>query len=281
MLRHVPVDPAESHLGVQPGAEPVLLWQQIRLEDGPDDQHDLHLAVADGGNAERPPASIALGYPHTQEGLGLVLARVQLLPPPFQPPLQAPGLDPGKALAVHPRRPRIGAAATIGFLQDVLTTDLVPEAVEAESRFSLSFRLQRGLERLNRTSGVGRLVVNHRAVGSFPRLVQVRAPSLHRRYPASAVLRTHPPSAVAGADPRGLAVEMKMPLHLTSADFPCCALLMSRACCHHYPGGIVGCVSRSLRRRRRPSPLLWRVGSHINCFEACSVFTRVAARTVR
>src|SRR5215213_11960625 len=28
-------------------------------------------------------------------------------------------------------------------------------------------------------------------------------------------------------------------------------------------------------------PLVWRVGSHIDCFEACSVFTRVAARTVR
>lgn len=49
----------------------------------------------------------------------------------------------------------------------------------------------------------------------------------------------------------------------------------------HYPGGIAGCVSRSLRRRRRPSPLLWRAGFHIDCFEACSVFTRVAARTVR
>jgi hypothetical protein len=56
---------------------------------------------------------------------------------------------------------------------------------------------------------------------------------------------------------------------------------MSRACCHHYPGGIPGCVSRSLHRRRRPSPLLWRVGSHIDCFEACSMFTHVAARTVR
>ena len=39
--------------------------------------------------------------------------------------------------------------------------------------------------------------------------------------------------------------------------------------------------SRSLRRQRRPSPLEWRVGSHIDDFEACSVFTRVAARTVR
>ena len=30
---------------------------------------------------------------------------------------------------------------------------------------------------------------------------------------------------------------------------------------------------RSLRRRRRPSPLLWRVGNHISDFGACSVFT--------
>ncbi len=56
---------------------------------------------------------------------------------------------------------------------------------------------------------------------------------------------------------------------------------MSRACCHHYPGGISGCVSRSLHRRRRPSPFVWRVGSHIDAFEACSMFTHVAARTVR
>jgi hypothetical protein len=109
----------------------------------------------------------------------------------------------------------------------------------------------------------------------------VRAPSLRRRYPASTVLRTHPPSAVADADPRGLIVGEELPHLSTIADFPCCALLMSRTCCHHYPGGIAGCVSRSLHRRRRPSPLLWRVGSHIDDFEACSMFTHVAARTVR
>ena len=67
----------------------------------------------------------------------------------------------------------------------------------------------------------------------------------------------------------------------TIADFPCCTLLISRACCHHYPGGIAGCVSRSLHRRRRPSPFVWRVGSHIDLFGACSMFTHVAARTVR
>ena len=67
----------------------------------------------------------------------------------------------------------------------------------------------------------------------------------------------------------------------TAADFPCCAPSMSRACRHHYPGGTVRCVSRSLPSRRRPSPLLGRVGSHIRAFEACSVFTHIAARTVR
>ena len=38
-------------------------------------------------------------------------------------------------------------------------------------------------------------------------------------------------------------------LSTTTADFPCCTLFMSRACCHHYPGGIAGCVSRSLAQR--------------------------------
>src|SRR4051812_21944894 len=70
-------------------------------------------------------------------------------------------------------------------------------------------------------------------------------PSLRRHYPTSAVLRTHPPSAFADAGPRGFIVGTELPLPTTIADFPCCALLMSRACCHHYPGGIVGCVSRS------------------------------------
>jgi hypothetical protein len=70
-------------------------------------------------------------------------------------------------------------------------------------------------------------------------------------------------------------------VRVAARRFRCCTLLMSRACCHHYPGRISGCVSRSLHRRRRPSPLEWRVGSHIDCFEACSMFTHVAARTVR
>lgn len=48
----------------------------------------------------------------------------------------------------------------------------------------------------------------------------------------------------------------------TRVDFPCCTCDHCSACCHHYPGGTVGCGSRSLLQRRRPSSLLWRVGFH-------------------
>ena len=97
---------------------------------------------------------------------------------------------------------------------------------------------------------------------------------------AQRTLRTHPPSASVGAGPHGFAVGEELPLIATIADFPCCALLMSRACCHHYPGGIAGCVARSLHRRQRPSPSVWRVGSHIDCFSQCSLTLRPARSAV-
>ena len=64
-------------------------------------------------------------------------------------------------------------------------------------------------------------------------------------------------------------------------DFPCCAPVFSRACRHHCPGGMIGCVSRSLAQSQRPSSLLWRVSFRIRLFGACSVFTPVTARTPR
>jgi hypothetical protein len=130
----------------------MLLGQQVHLKDGTNDQHRRHLnhAVPDARNAERPLASVALRYPHPQEGLGDILSRSQLLPQRFQPALKAMGVDPFERLVINPRRPRIRATTAIGFKQDVLATDLVPKGVEAEGWFSLSFRLQRGLQLLNR-----------------------------------------------------------------------------------------------------------------------------------
>ncbi len=64
----------------------------------------------------------------------------------------------------------------------------------------------------------------------------------------------------------------------TNADFPCCTFDHYPACCHHYPGGIIGCISRSLPRRHRPSSLLWRVGFHndISRPAQCSLTLRPA-----
>ena len=91
-------------------------------------------------------------------------------------------------------------------------TELLPQPFQpASGWFSLSFRLRRGLDLLSLSSGVGRLIVNHRGCRSFPRLDRVRAPSLRWHYPASSVLRTHPPSASAGAGPHGFAVDAEVP----------------------------------------------------------------------
>jgi hypothetical protein len=71
---------------------------------GPMTQHRRHLnhAVPDARNAERPLASVALRYPHPQEGLGEILSRTQLLPQRFQPATGArvcrPGFPPGRTM---------------------------------------------------------------------------------------------------------------------------------------------------------------------------------------
>jgi len=49
-------------------------------------------------------------------------------------------------------------------------------------------------------------------------------------------------------------------------------------CRRHYPGGTVGGIeSLPGNRRQRPSPRHWRVGSHVEFFEACSAFSHVTA----
>ena len=52
------------------------------------------------------------------------------------------------------------------------------------------------------------------------------------------------------------------------------------ACRRHYPGGAGRCSRRPLPDRWQPSPLFRRVGLRVARFEACSAFTRVAARMV-
>ncbi len=55
--------------------------------------------------------------------------------------------------------------------------------------------------------------------------------------------------------------------------FPCCVDLPVHACRRQYPGGVAGCLFRSLPQRQQPSPFQRRVGLHITLFGACSAFT--------
>ena len=139
----MPVGPADRHLGVEVRAESELVARKIRLEDRlqHDEHRRLHHPVTDRGDAQRALAAVALGNPHPQQGLGPVELGPQLLLQPFQPRFHAPGLDRREALPIRARRTAVRAAASVRFGQDILTADLVPQAIEAKGWFSLGFHL--------------------------------------------------------------------------------------------------------------------------------------------
>ena len=103
------------------------------------------------------------------------------------------------------------------------------------------------------------------------------APSLRRRYPASQVIWASPPPCRPDLTLAGCRLARATPPDRASrvASIP-----LFHACCRHYPGGTCRCVCRSLSDKYQPSPFPWRVGFRITRFEACSAFTRVAARMV-
>ena len=100
---------------------------------------------------------------------------------------------------------------------------------------------------------------------SLPKRVRSQAPSLHRHYPASQVLRASPPPHTARPGPRRLPVGKSPP----PLGLPVLHRISLYTCRRHYPGGTVGCSRCSLPQRRRPSPKFRRVGSRIALFEAC------------
>jgi hypothetical protein len=58
-----------------------------------------------------------------------------------EPPLHPVRFDVRKILTSHARRPLIGAALGVGMRQDVFAVNLVIQGVEAETGFSLRFRV--------------------------------------------------------------------------------------------------------------------------------------------
>jgi hypothetical protein len=98
--------------------------------------------------------------------------------------------------------------------------------------------------------GAARLIVNPHVRRHFLRPSLTEAPSLHRSYPASSVLRTSPPPHTARPVSRELPVD---PYRDHRWGFPCCVWSPRRTCHRHYPGRFDGaCSLVSLHRRRPP-----------------------------
>ena len=107
--------------------------------------------------------------------------------------------------------------------------------------------------------------------------IAAQAPSLHRSYPASSVLRASPPSQSARPFSHELPVD---PYCDHRWDFPCCVWSTVPACRRQYPGRFDGICSLVRFHQLRPSLEPGRVGSCITLFEACSAFTHVTACTL-
>jgi len=123
-------------------------------------------------------------------------------------------------------------------------------------------------------SGVVRLIANLPFYRRFLRPPSTEAPSLHRSYPASSVLRASPPSQSARPISHELPVD---PYCDHRWDFPCCVWSTLPACRRQYPGRSHGICSLVRFHPLRPSHEPGRVGSCIVGFGACSAFTHVTA----
>jgi len=122
--------------------------------------------------------------------------------------------------------------------------------------------------------GVVRLIANLPFRRRFVCPPSTEAPSLHRKYPASSVVRASPPS------PSAWPFSYELPVDSSCNhrwDFPCCVWSTLPACRCQYPGRSNGTCSLVRFHSLRPSPNSGRVGSCISLFEACSAFTHVTA----
>ena len=104
-----------------------------------------------------------------------------------------------------------------------------------------------------------------------PRLRPLSSTGITRRLQYYEPLR-HP------AGPAGPSRDSGWCVHTTDRASRVASIPLLHACRRQYPGATGWCVRRSLPCRWQPSPYYRRVGFRITLFEACSAFTRVAAR---
>jgi len=117
--------------------------------------------------------------------------------------------------------------------------------------------------------GVSRLVVNAHVRRCFLRPSLIEAPSLHRSYSASSVVRTSPPPHTAWPVSHELSVDR------TAITAGVSRVASGLLCLHALaitPVGWMEPIRSYSFHPPRPSPISRWVGSCINRFEACSAF---------
>jgi hypothetical protein len=111
--------------------------------------------------------------------------------------------------------------------------------------------------------GVVRLIVNPHVLCCFLRWSLTEVPSLHRHYPASAVLRTSPPPHTAWP------VSHEMPVGYDRTTARVSRVAAGPFCLHAVaitPAGLMNPIRSYCFHQRRPSPITRWVGSCINRF---------------
>ena len=160
----------------------------------------------------------------------------QRLPPPaprewhlslFSPTAADPGGKPVLASPPSPAVPRFRAVPTV-----------VP----------LRFRMRWFQRSRTQTGVLGQATPV--VLRTFPHPSSPEAPSLHRNYPASLVLRASPPPPTAQADPHGFPVDA---CHATGGASRVATFSLLSTCHRQYPGGTDRCLRRSLPGRWQPS----------------------------
>src|SRR5882757_5151505 len=225
----------------------------------------LNHPIPDRGDAERAFSASRLRDQHTPHRCRTIRLRGQLLSQTRQPFCFARRRNRREAFSVNSRCSCIGAGQHIGVAQNVFSTDLVVEQVEAEGGLCLRLAIQLPLK----APDPFRCFKAHRQSPDphpLPQRSRSQGPSLHQSYPASSVLRPCPTPAPAAA------LRDVEAATLATAGLPRCLHPLSNV-----PFPLPrrnGQVRASIASPSvLPSPYRWRVGFRIFTFEACSGFT--------